>query len=63
MLSHYLLDREGVLALAEDVERNTDDNMRIEHSAPLTLLKDMKRSNNRMLEAAARLAVQSGVFR
>jgi spermidine synthase len=37
VLARYELDRAAVLALAEGVTRNTDDNLRIEYAAPLQL--------------------------
>jgi len=37
LIALYYMGRRGILSLAGDVERNTDDNMRIEFSAPLYL--------------------------
>lgn len=37
ILARYRLDREKLQELADGVERNTDDNMRVEYSAPLNL--------------------------
>ena len=44
-LSLYHLDRDGILRQCEGVVRNTDDNMRIEYSAPLHLYDDTSEDN------------------
>ncbi len=45
LLTRYQADRERVLAYAGEVEANTDDNMRIEYSAPLHLHEDTADAN------------------
>lgn len=45
LLTRYQADRERILAYAGDVEPNTDDNMRIEYSAPLHLHTDTADAN------------------
>lgn len=45
LLTRYQADRDRVLAYAGEVEANTDDNMRIEYSAPLHLHEDTADSN------------------
>ncbi len=54
LLARYQMDRVQMLALAHGVERNTDDNMRIEYSAPLHLYDDTAESNFRALFADVR---------
>ena len=51
----YQFDREALLRLAGDVELNTDDNLRIEYSAPLSLHKETSMRNVAMLERAAEI--------
>jgi spermidine synthase len=51
LLARYQMDRPQMLALAHGVERNTDDNMRIEYSAPLHLYDDTAEDNFRALFA------------
>ena len=46
-------DRKALMKLAGDVEHNTDDNMRIEYSAPLNLHTDTIRKNNLLIEVNA----------
>ena len=50
LLARYRLDREKLQELAEGVERNTDDNMRVEYSAPLNLYTWTGDENVLMLE-------------
>lgn len=45
LLIRYQADRERILAYAGEVEANTDDNMRIEYSAPLHLHEDTADAN------------------
>lgn len=45
ILATLLADRAGVLAMAGDIARNTDDNMRIEYAAPLHLHADTQAIN------------------
>jgi len=45
LLTRYQLDRDGALAFAGDAPENTDDNMRIEYSAPLHLHEDTAARN------------------
>jgi hypothetical protein len=54
LLARYQMDRQQMLALAKGVERNTDDNMRIEYSAPLHLYDDTAENNFRALFAPVR---------
>ncbi len=42
MLAAFVTGREGMQAAADDVVRNTDDNMRIEYNAPLNLHRDQQ---------------------
>jgi spermidine synthase len=53
VLGLYLFGRDTVLQLAGDVERNTDDNMRIEYSAPLSIHASTEAENLPMLYDAA----------
>jgi spermidine synthase len=53
VLANLLMDRERVLALAGDFVPNTDDNMRIEHRAPLHLHDDTQSINVPLLRAHA----------
>ena len=50
LLARYRLDRDKLQELAEGVERNTDDNMRVEYSAPLNLYTWTGDENVLMLE-------------
>jgi len=52
----YTLDRERMLRMAGDVELNTDDNMRIEYSAPKHLYLDSVSDNYDLLLAGNREA-------
>ncbi len=52
LLSFVLTDRGGLLRLAEDAELNTDDNARIEFSAPLYLHYATQEINARLLMTA-----------
>ena len=45
LVARYQMDREGALAVAGDIERNTDDNMRVEYSAPRNLHADTQGAN------------------
>jgi spermidine synthase len=53
LLGLYQFSRDTILGLAGEVERNTDDNMRIEYSAPLSLHAETQDENSEMLEAVA----------
>jgi hypothetical protein len=59
LLGLYLFDREKIRSLAGDVELNTDDNMRIEYSAPLHLHDPTAAENILMLEGAAEIPVDA----
>jgi len=50
LLARYRLDRAKLQELASDIERNTDDNMRVEYSAPLNLYAWTGDENVLMLE-------------
>jgi hypothetical protein len=50
LLARYRLDRTKLQELSSDVERNTDDNMRVEYSAPLNLYTWTGDENVLMLE-------------
>lgn len=54
--SLLLMDRPAVLALAGDAALNTDDNMRIEHSAPLHMYRDTRAENFELLARHAGLS-------
>jgi hypothetical protein len=58
VLAAWVLDRDAVLALAGDVERNTDDNARIEYAAPLHLHADTQAENAALLERGWRLPLE-----
>jgi predicted membrane-bound spermidine synthase len=47
----YAFDRDAILKIAKDIELNTDDNMRIEYSAPLHLNEDTTEANNLLIES------------
>jgi hypothetical protein len=55
ILGRYCCGRDTLLAMAGDVERNTDDNMRIEYSAPLHLHESTEEANSRLLAKVAEL--------
>ena len=57
LLAHYLFGRDRFLRLAGSVELNTDDNMRIEYSAPLFLYVDTADTNDRLLLDHAEIPV------
>jgi spermidine synthase len=59
VLALYLFGRDTVLQLAGDAERNTDDNMRIEYSAPLALHAGTEAENMELLLTAAVPAVNA----
>ena len=50
ILARFRLDRENLQELADGIERNTDDNMRVEYSAPLHLYTWTGDENVLMLE-------------
>ena len=50
ILARFRLDRDRLQELAEGIERNTDDNMRVEYSAPLHLYTWTGDENVLMLE-------------
>jgi hypothetical protein len=58
LLVRYQMDRSQLLRLAEGIERNTDDNMRIEYSAPLHLYDDTAESNFRALFSTVRPSLE-----
>jgi len=49
LLSHYLFDRDVILALTEGVPLNTDDNVLVEYSAPKNLHRETSGENFLML--------------
>ena len=49
LLVFYRMDQEGVLKVSEGFEFNTDDNMRVEYSAPKQLYKSTGNANIRTL--------------
>ena len=49
LLARYLFDQDAIAALAPDWRLNTDDNMRVEYAAPLSLHKDTNPENSAML--------------
>ncbi len=53
LLAHYLFARPAIQKLADGVALNTDDNMRIEYSAPLHLFDNTLWDNAEMLLRAA----------
>ncbi len=54
VLTHYLVDQTKILEFVKDAEYNTDDNMRIEYSAPRHLHEDTAAQNfARLLEATS----------
>jgi spermidine synthase len=55
VVAHYLFGRDEILRLAGDVELNTDDNMRIEYSAPRHLYDSTTEANRRLLLGASPL--------
>jgi spermidine synthase len=59
----YAFDRKTILEISDGIELNTDDNMRIEYSAPLHLNEDTTGANNLLIESQSvipRFAVTSG---
>jgi spermidine synthase len=59
ILGLYQCGRAGILKLANGIELNTDDNMRIEYSAPLHLHESTEEANGRMLERVAELPLEA----
>jgi hypothetical protein len=59
ILATLLTDRDGIIELAGDTPRNTDDNMRIEYNAPLNLHRDTQTPNIPMLYGAAEVPVDA----
>ena len=49
LLTFYQFDREGILAVTDGVGLNTDDNMRVEYSAPLNLHRETAETNFTLL--------------
>ena len=49
LVGTYLMDRDQILVMTEGVERNTDDNMRIEYGAPRHLHKSTAARNVELL--------------
>jgi hypothetical protein len=54
LLAYARLDRPAILELAKDVGLNTDDNVRIEFSAPLFMHYDTSSANEEMILRYAR---------
>jgi hypothetical protein len=59
LLGFYLFDQGGVAKLADGVERNTDDNMRIEYAAPLLLHESTEVENLVLLESVAEIPLDA----
>ena len=59
MVALFLMDRVAVMAMAGAAPLNTDDNMRIEYSAPLNLYRDTRTENFTMLMAHARVPAEA----
>jgi spermidine synthase len=59
ILASLMMDRDGVVALAGDTRRNTDDNMRIEYNAPRNLHRDTQRVNVPMLHDASSIPFEA----
>ena len=57
LLAAIITDRDGALGIAGRVQRNTDDNMRIEHHAPLYLHRDTQAMNLPLLYRNAEVPV------
>lgn len=55
LLSLYLTDRDGLVEVTEGYTPNTDDNMRIEHRAPLSLYSPTRGRSFGVLEPVLRL--------
>ena len=55
LLSLYQFSRGPLMQIAGAVERNTDDNMRIEYAAPLHLHRDTNDANSELLQSVAEL--------
>ncbi len=49
LLGAYLMDRDGILGMVGQIDRNTDDNMRIEYSAPLNIHRETAAHNVELL--------------
>ncbi len=59
LVALFLLDRDAVVRLAGDSERNTDDNMLIEYSAPFHLHEETRADNAEMLLGVAPVRVDA----
>ena len=59
ILSLYQFGRDTLLQVAGTAERNTDDNMRIEYSAPLHLHEDTSDANTKMIQQMAEIPLQA----
>ena len=59
ILSRYLFSRDPIERLVGDIELNTDDNMRIEYSAPKHLYEETQRANSRMLFSVAEVPLDA----
>jgi spermidine synthase len=59
ILGLYLMGRHGVVAVADGSPFNTDDNMRVEYAAPLSLHLDTVVANAAMLERNAEITPQA----
>ena len=55
ILSLYQFSRKPLVQIAGAVERNTDDNMRIEYAAPLRLYDDTSDANSELIQSVAEL--------
>ncbi|MHC5023990.1 MAG: fused MFS/spermidine synthase [Planctomycetota bacterium] len=60
VLALYQVDRAVIERLGADVVRNTDDNMRIEHAAPLHLFEWTRDENTRLLRDVAEVPAAAG---
>ena len=49
LVTRFLFDRDAALEIAGDIQRNTDDNMRIEYSAPWNLHQSTHDENGAMM--------------
>jgi len=61
LLTFYQLDRDAILEITEGVGLNTDDNMRIEYSAPLNLHRETAETNFLILLPKSEAVAVEGV--
>ncbi|MCI0675420.1 MAG: fused MFS/spermidine synthase [Phycisphaerales bacterium] len=59
LLSFYIMDRPQLMQWAGDIDLNTDDNMRIEYSAPLQLQSETASENYQLLLSAADVPLEA----